>query len=137
MVMADKDRPKVAPTEVQPKASRRTFTAEYKRKILAQADACKDQHGELSKLLRREGLFSSHLVDWRAARERGELEALAPKKRGPKVSVPDAHEKRIAELERENERLLLRAERAEGLVELQKKVAELLGTPFEAPKGKR
>ena len=83
--MAANDRPKTPATEVQPKAKRRLFSAEYKRKILRQVDAC-TKPGEISALLRREGLYSSHLVDWRAARERGELEALTPKKRGPKSS---------------------------------------------------
>jgi transposase-like protein len=121
---------------VQPKAKRRLFSAEYKRKILRQVDAC-SKPGEISALLRREGLYSSHLVDWRAARERGELAALAPKKRGPKAATPDPRDRRIADLEREIARLEARAMRAEGLVALQKKVAELLGTPFDEPNGKR
>jgi transposase len=123
--------PGVAPTEVEARAQRRSFTAEYKRRILREADRC-TKPGELGALVRREGLYFSHVRDWRAARERGELEALRPKKRGPKPVAPDARDKKI--VERENVRLSKRAERAEALVELQKKVAGLLGTPFENEK---
>ena len=79
-------------------------------------------------MLRREGLYSSHLTTWRAARERGEL-AGAPTKRGPVRRVADPRDKRITELERERTRWQKRAERAEALVELQKQIAALLGTP--------
>jgi len=81
--------------------------------------------------LRREGLYSSHLVDWRRARARGELDALTPKKRGRKAKQVDARDKKIAELERELAKAKARAERAEALVDLQKKVAALLGRPLE------
>lgn len=119
----------VASTEVSDKAKRRTFTAEYKRRIVKEADACKA--GEVGALLRREGLYSSHLTTWRAARDRGELApGASTKKRGPKAAVPSANDKRIAELERENAKLLKRAERAEAIAEIQKKVAALLGRPF-------
>jgi transposase len=121
------------PTEVEPRAQRRSFPAEYKRRILREADRC-TKPGELGALVRREGLYFSHIRDWRSARERGELAALTPKKRGPKVTPPDPRDKKIAELERENARLTKRAERAEALVELQKKVAALLGTPVENEK---
>jgi transposase-like protein len=119
--------------EVVAKAERRRFTAEYKRRIVREADRC-TKSGEIGALLRREGLYSSHLVTWRATRERGELEGLSPKKRGPKVAPPDPQQKKIAEQEREIARLTKRAERAEGLVELQKKLATLLGTPLEGEK---
>ena len=119
-------------TEVSSKARRRRFTAEYKRKILAEADAC-TKPGEIGALVRREGLYSSHLTEWRRARERGALAALAPKKRGPAAKKPDPLARRIAELEREVARANRRAERAEGLVELQKKVAELLGIQLRKP----
>ncbi len=114
--------------EVVAKATRRQFTVEYKRKIVREADGCKTP-GAVGALLRREGLYSSHLTTWRAARERGEL-AGAPKKRGPARRVSDPRDKRIAELERESTRWRKRAERAEALVELQKQVAALLGTPL-------
>ena len=78
-------------------------------------------------MLRREGLYSSSLSTWRAARDRGELGGEGTRKRGPQARPPEPGAKRIAELERENRRLRQRAERAEALVEVQKKLAELLG----------
>jgi len=118
--------------EVMAKATRRRFTTDYKRKIVREGDACTTP-GAIGALLRREGLYSSHLTTWRAARERGELTG-APKKRGPARRVVDPRDKRITELERERTRWQKRAERAEALVELQKQVAALLGTPLtDAP----
>ena len=119
-----------AETEVVAKARRRRFTAEYKRRIVREADRCTTP-GAIGALLRREGLYSSHLTTWRAARDRGELEGLAPKKRGPKTPPPDPRDKKIAEQEREIGKWRKRAERAEALVEVQKKVAALLGNPFD------
>ena len=110
--------------EVLSKASRRQFTQEYKRKILKEADVCR-QPGEVGALLRREGLYSSHLSSWRAARDRGELGGSGKKRRGPQAQSEHPDTKRVKALERENRRLRARAERAEGLVELQKKVAAL------------
>ena len=114
--------------EVVAKAKRRQFTGEYKRKIVREAEGCKTP-GAIGALLRREGLYSSHLTTWRAARDRGEL-AGAPKKRGPARRVVDPRDTQITELERERTRWQKRAERAEALVELQKQVAALLGTPL-------
>jgi transposase-like protein len=111
---------------VAAKARRRRFTAEYKRAILAEADACKE-FGALGALLRREGLWSSHLSVWRAQRMRGELMGLTPKKRGPKTKVKSPLDNRVDELERENAKLRKRAERAEALIEVQKKLSELWG----------
>ncbi len=125
--------PGAAETEVVTRAQRRRFTAEYKRRIVREADRC-THPGEIGALLRREGLYSSHLTTWRAARDRGELAGLAPKPRGPKATPPDPRDKKIAEQERELVRWRQRAERAEALVELQKKVAALLGTPLESAK---
>src|SRR5229473_3419161 len=105
--------------EVVAKAQRRHFTAEYKRRIVREADRC-TKPGEIGALLRREGLYSSHLTTWRAARDRGELEGLSPKQRGPKVTPADPRDKKIAEQERELGRWKQRAERAEALVEVQK-----------------
>jgi transposase len=116
-------------TEVVAKAQRRRFTAEYKRRIVREAERCTTT-GAIGALLRREGLYASYLTTWRAARDRGALEGLAPKKRGPKVEPPDPREKKLAEQEREITRLTKRAERAEALVEIQKKVAALLGVPL-------
>lgn len=111
--------------EVLAKAERRRFTLEYKRRILQEADAC-TRPGELGALLRREGLYSSHLAAWRQAHARHELNGSSPKKRGPKA-MPHPDTKKYLALERENRRLRARAERAEALVEIQKKVAALLG----------
>lgn len=122
--------------EVVAKAQRRRFTAEYKRRILREAEACR-RPGEVSAVLRREGLYSSHLAAWRAARQRGELAALGAKRRGPKPERPDPRLKRIGELERDNRRWQARAERAEALVEVQKKLAELLGLELPASDGPR
>jgi transposase-like protein len=113
-------------TEVLAKARRRRFTAAEKLRVLREADRC-SKPGEVSALLRREGLYSSHLSTWREARRRGELAGLTPRARGPKAKPVDPRDKKIAELERETRRLQARLERAEGLIELQKKVAQLLG----------
>lgn len=122
--------------EVVAQAQRRRFTAEYKRRILREAEACK-QPGALGALLRREGLYSSHLAAWRAAQKRGERAALAPKRRGPQPQRPDLRDQRIAALEREMRRLQARAERAEALVEVPKKLSVLLGIALPASDGPR
>jgi len=114
-------RPDTVPTEVSAKATRRVFSAEYKRKILEEADAC-TRSGEIGALLRREGLYRSHLTDWRDARKRGVLET---SKRGPKPRQPDERDRQIATLEHEVRRQRARADQAEALVDLQKKVSEL------------
>jgi transposase len=116
--------------EVVAKAERRRFTAEYKRKVLREADQCK-QPGEIGALLRREGLYWSNLTNWRKQRERGELAGLSANKRGPQRREKNPLAERVRELERDNARLQRRAERAEGLVELQKKVSEILGIELE------
>ena len=113
-------------TEVSARPRRRRFSAEEKRKILEEADAC-TKPGEVGALLRRKGLYSSYLSSWREARDRGELQALAPKKRGPKAKVPHPLERENAELKRALARAEARVKQAEGLVALQKKVADLLG----------
>ena len=106
--------------EVLERPVRRTFTAEYKRAILREADAC-TKPGEIGALLRREGLYSSHLSKWRRQRERGELEALAPKKRGRKPKAKNPLARKVAELERENAKLRGRLQQAEAIIEIQKK----------------
>jgi len=111
--------------EVVVKARRRQFTAEYKRRILQEADAC-TQRGEIGALLRREGLYSSHLNTWRRQRARGERQGLTPAKRGRKAD-PQAVE--IARLQRESQRLTAQLARAELIIEVQKKVSQLLGLP--------
>jgi transposase len=121
----------VPEVEVDPKAQRRQFSAKYKLDILKRAATC-TAAGSLGVLLRSEGLYSSHLSTWRRQRDDGELAGLTPRKRGRKKAVVDARDRKIAELQRENSRLAARAERAEALVELQKKVAALLETPLES-----
>ena len=109
-------------TEVVAKAVRRRFSAEYKLRILEEAEACSS--GEIGALLRREGLYSSHLTTWRRQREAGQLAGLAPKKRGPKPN-PEAEE--LKRLRKENERLQVRLQQAEAIIEAQKKLAQLFG----------
>ncbi len=111
--------------EVVVKARRRRFTAEYKYRILQEADAC-TQRGEVGALLRREGLYSSHLTTWRHQRQRGELQGLTPAKRGRPA---DPHAAENARLLRETERLKAQLARAELIIEVQKKVSQLLGLP--------
>jgi hypothetical protein len=115
--------------EVVAKARRRQFTAVYKRKILKEIDACR-QPGEVGAILRREGLYSSHLASWRAARRRGELGGLTNKKRGPKPRPKDPRDRQLAEQEREIRRLQRRLARAETMLEIQKKVSDLMGIPL-------
>ena len=115
----------VPDSEVVVKAQRRQFSAEYKRRILQEADSC-TQRGAVGALLRREGLYSSHLNTWRQQRARGELQGLAPAKRGRKAD-PQAAEN--ARLLRETERLKAQLARAELIIEVQKKVSQLLGLP--------
>jgi transposase len=115
-------------SEVTARPQRRRFTAEYKRSIVEQADASRDA-GAIGALLRREGLYSSHLTNWRRQCQRGEMEALAPKRRGPKVVVsPLVLENR--KLLANNARLTKRLQNAELIIEVQKKVAALLGNPI-------
>ncbi len=112
--------------EVVAKPTRRRYTAEYKLGVLREADGC-TRPGEIGALLRREGLYSSTLTYWRKQRQRGELGGLSPKKRGPLPKEKNPLADKVRALEQENARLRARAERAEGLVELQKKVSEILG----------
>ena len=117
----------VADPEVPEKAVRRRFTAEYKRRILKEVDVCTEL-GQLGRFLRREGLYSSNVTTWRRQAERGTLDALSPRKRGPKVQRPDPSVRRIAELEKENQKLKAKLHQAELIIEAQKKMAELLQT---------
>lgn len=118
---------KMPDIEVVAKAKRRQYTAEYKLRVLNEADACKGS-GEIGALLRREGLYSSLLSKWRQQREQGSLEGLGTHKRGPKAD-PQAVE--LARLQRENERLRERLRKAELIIDVQKKVAQMLGAPIE------
>jgi len=102
--------------------TRHRYTAAYKLRILREAEQCAP--GELGALLRREGLYSSHLTTWRRQQEAGQLAGLAPKRRGPKVDSPAAE---LARLKRENERLQVKLQQAEAILSAQKKLAELFG----------
>ncbi len=112
--------------EVVPTARRRRFSSREKLRILEAADACTESD-EMGKLLRREGIYSSYLSRWRRARGRGELTALSPKKRRPKPVADKASVEEVAKLRRENERLRARLAQAEAIIEVQKKVSQLLG----------
>jgi len=117
---------------VPEKPVRRRFLAEYKIRVLREADRC-TQPGQLGALLRREGLYSSHLSTWRQQREEGTLAGLAPKRRGRKPN-PDAP--LIAEnerLKRELQRLAAQLRQAEAIIEVQKKLSEILGIPLPPP----
>ena len=113
--------------EVPAKAQRRRFTAAYRLGILKQADACK-RPGELGALLRREGLYSSHLANWRRQREQGALRDMRGRRRGP---TPRPVDPRVKQLEAENRRLQRKLQRAETIIALQKKVAEILEIPLK------
>lgn len=116
--------------EVIAKPTRRRFTAEYKLRVLQEAEGC-SRPGAIGALLRREGLYASSLTHWRKQRQRGELEGLTHKRRGPVPRENNPLAANVKALERENARLRARAERAEGLVELQKKVSEILGIELQ------
>jgi transposase-like protein len=114
-----------AGSEVAARPARRRFTAEYKLRTLQAADRC--AAGELGALLRREGLYASHLTTWRKQRETGQLAALAPKKRGRKT---DPQVEELARLQRENSKLQTRLDRAELIIDAQKKLLVLLNQPL-------
>jgi len=117
--------------EVTDKATRRRFTAAYKRRIVREADKC-TKPGELGVLLRREGVYSSSLSVWRRQLAAGDLAGTGAR-RGPKAQTKDPRDKRIAELERETRRLERKLEQAETVIGIQKKVASLLGIPLRSP----
>ena len=109
--------------EVSARHARRRFTAAYKLEMLRRAEAC-TRYGEIGSLLRKEGLYSSHLTTWRQQRSAG----LTAKKRGPKTTAVDP---RVKKLEQENRRLTSRLQQAEAVIAFQKKVSELLGIPLK------
>ena len=121
-------RPPVPDSEVIARPRRRSFTAEYKRSILDQADVAQDS-GTIGALLRREGLYSSHLTTWKRQRQKGEIDALTPQKRGPKVVVSPLV-KQNRQLQAANARLTKKLQNAELIIAVQKKVAALLGNPI-------
>jgi transposase-like protein len=121
-------RPPVPDSEVIARPRRRSFTAEYKRSILDQAEAAQDS-GAIGALLRREGLYSSHLTTWKRQRQKGEIDALTSQKRGPKVVVSPLV-KQNRQLQAANARLTKKLQHAELIIAVQKKVAALLGNPI-------
>jgi transposase len=133
---ANTARPVPPDPEVVARARRRQFTAAYKLRILAEADSC-SASGQIGALLRREGLYSSHLTEWRRQRTQGTLAALAPQRRGRPVTA--AAEVELTCLRQENERLTRQLAAAEAIIEIQKKVSALLGLtqPSAEPKGAR
>ncbi len=112
-----------------PRAKRRQFSSEYKKRILEEADACTER-GQIGALLRREGLYSSHLDKWRRQCEQGTLAGLTAKPRGRK---PHREAVELTRLRCENERLQRKLERAETIIAFQKKLADLLGIPMDNP----
>jgi len=127
-----KDESQTPDPEVVPRAKRRRYTAEYKLRIVEEADNC-SKPGEVGALLRREGLYSSHLSKWRRQRAEGQLQALAERKRGRKAQEQQVKE--MEELRRENAQLQVRLTQAELIIEVQKKVSQLLG--LSTPKMER
>tara|TARA_R110002072_G_C7906034_1_gene529956 strand:- start:1075 stop:1503 length:429 start_codon:yes stop_codon:yes gene_type:complete len=119
--------------ETLERPKRRSFTADYKQRILEEADAAAANPGAIGALLRREGLYSSHLAKWRSDRASEGLSGLAPKRRGPVRQKPAASQNQVAKLERENARLKHRLKQAETIIEFQKKLNDLLGIPVSSP----
>lgn len=129
--------PAAANPELSERPRRRTFTAQEKLRILQEADQATGA-GAIGALLRREGLYSSHLTDWRRQRDAGILHGLTPARRGPKPSEPNPMVEDLAKAQQEVARLTLRLERAEAIIDLQKKVSDLLGmqlAPTESDAG--
>lgn len=116
--------------EVVPRAYRRQYTAAYKQQILEEYDHCTEP-GEKGAILRREGLYTSNITSWRQQREREELSGLGQQKRGPKT---ESEAVEIVRLRRENERLKKRLEQAELIIEVQKKISQILGVDVEGTK---
>ena len=112
--------------EVPEKKRRRKFTAKYKLRILSEAELCTEP-GQIGVLLRREGLYSSHLTTWRRQRDEGLLTALSPKKRGRKKKPKNPLADKVARLEKDKRRLQQKLKQAELIIEAQKKMSEILG----------
>ncbi len=117
-------------SEVSEKPVRRRFAVAYKLRILDEADRC-TEFGQLGQLLRREGLYSSHLSTWRKQREQGILSGLTPKRRGRKAKPKNSLAGELAKLQRENQRLKDRLRQAELVIDVQKKVSEMLNIPLK------
>ena len=121
--------PAATSPELSERPRRRTFTAQDKLRILGEADRAAGVPGAVGAIVRREGLYSSALSDWRRQRAAGAFEALSPAKRGPKAVEPNPLAAELVLARRDNLRLKQRLERAEAIIEIQKKVAVLLGLP--------
>ena len=124
--------PVIPDPEVTDKAVRRRFTAKYKLSILQQADACTES-GSIGALLRREGLYSSNLNTWRRQRDEGCLSALTPKQRGRKAAPVDPVALENEQLRKENVRLAKSLKQAELIIDVQKKVSQILGITLATP----
>ena len=118
--------------EVSEKPKRRSFTAEYKLRILQEADACTGS-GEVGALLRREGLYSSHLTEWRRLFAQGGEDALKARRRGRKPAKSDPLADRVAQLEREKKALEAKLGQAQKIIEVQKKISQILESPLDTP----
>jgi len=118
--------------EVPEKATRRRFSVEYKLKILRQAESCRET-GDIGALLRREGLYSSHLTTWRRQKEAGILSGLEPKRRGRKANPNHPLQMENEQLRKEKTRLQKRLKKAELIIDIQKKISQMLGIPLKNP----
>lgn len=127
------ERPEMGNTEVPEKARRRTFDRAYRLRIVKEADRCTES-GQTGELLRREGLYSSQLSNWRRQRAEGSLSESNSKKRGRKSKQRDSAQEELEQLRREKEALVERLRQAEAIIEVQKKVSDLLGIPSSPPK---
>ncbi len=127
-ILKEKPFPEAPDPEVRSKGTRRRFSAAEKMRILEAADACRER-GELGSLLRREGIYGSLLAKWREQRAKGSLQALSAQPRGRK-SQQEPRNAELAALRRENERLQARLAQAETIIEVQKKLSQLLGLPL-------
>jgi transposase len=116
--------------EVLERPKRRTYSAQEKLRILADLDRC-SRSGDVGALLRREGVYSSSITRWRRQRDSGVLHGLSPTKRGPKAAPPTPQDKEVALLKRENARLRKRLSQAETVIDVQKKVSQLLGIALD------
>ena len=124
---ATEESPSLPDPEVEVKTERRRFTSQYKLSILKQADQC--QHpGEIGALLRREGLYSSHLSIWRRLRREGVLQGLSPQPRGPKPNSAAGEQREIARLQKQVSKLEHELEKAHTIIDVQKKLSALLST---------
>jgi len=129
--MSQEDASQAERPDSEVKTPRRRFSAKEKLRILEEADACTEP-GEIGALVRREGIYTSYLSRWRRARDRGQLDGLRGKKRGPKRTVDQELGEENEALKRENERLRVRLEQAETIIEVQKKLSQILGLETSA-----